>query len=46
MERVFQALGAGNAKVIMCGRAYMLIRQKACVDGGWGMRRREEQDKT
>lgn len=29
----------------MCERAYMLVRQKACVDGGWGIRRTEEKDK-
>lgn len=28
--------------IVMWERTYMLIRKKACMDEGWGMRRREE----
>lgn len=34
--------GTGNSMIVMGERAYMLIRKKASVDEGWGMRRREE----
>lgn len=42
--RASPAEGTGVAKVIRWERAYMLIRQKVCVDGGQRMKKREEKD--